>query len=47
MHALSGAHRRSGQREAVRSPMACIALTIAVSAVFWASLIWAAERLFG
>lgn len=47
MRAFSGAHPRSAPRDAVRNPVTCIAVTLAVFAVFWAGLIWAAERLYG
>lgn len=47
MGLATSAQSRSESREARRNPAACAALTIAVAAVFWAGLIWAAVRIFG
>jgi hypothetical protein len=47
MGSLQSAQNPSEQRESAHHPAACVALTLAVSTVFWAGLIWAALRLYG
>jgi len=47
MGSLQSAHSHSEDRDAAYSPVACVALTIVMSTVFWAGLIWAALRLYG
>ena len=47
MSPLSSAHPHTDQRDVAHGPVACVALTIVISTVFWAGLIWAALRLYG
>ena len=47
MRALSRAHVQTGHRDITRNPATCAALTIALSAVAWLGLLWAAAKLYG
>jgi hypothetical protein len=43
----SGAHLQPEDHDFRRNPVTCILVTLALSAVFWVGLIWAAVRLYG
>ena len=47
MGSLQSAHSHTDHRDGAHNPVACVALTIVISTVFWAGLIWAALRLYG
>jgi hypothetical protein len=44
---LAHSHHDDAVHQGPKGPVACVALTLAVAAVFWAGLIWAAVRLYG